>query len=71
MINQKVTPFATGFQALTPRTTPHIPAQKRTFCTLYAPCKGQFPGAVQTMILQIDDNYRISTDEYNFILQKG
>jgi len=32
-----------GFQQLTPRRSPHIPAKYCTFCTLYAPCQGD-PG---------------------------
>ncbi len=37
MINYRATPFATGFQRLTPRRSPHIPAKYCTFRTLYAP----------------------------------
>jgi len=53
-----------------PRTSPHIPAKYCTFCTLYAPGKGQFSGAMGAMILNLDDQYRIVSDEHNFTLQK-
>ncbi len=61
--------MAIELKGLTPRSSPHIPSKERTFCTLYPPWQGPTLRAMPAVILQLDDNYSIFSDEHNFILK--